>query len=376
MNMSIIIPTRDRTAKVLACLSKLAEQSHAPDRFEVLIGLDGPDTTARHAIEDRAATCPMPVRVVPCPRMGQAGVRNALIAQARGRLLGMLNDDMLPDRLWVAAHVAAHAEAEQRGIAVAIIVGSSPWKRHEPDRLFDRLLRETSMVFFHHRMDGERATDHGREHIAGDANAESAERARWRDWGFRHAWTLNLSVSREAVMRAGGFSIFPSTYGYEDDELAFRLHGAFGSPVLYRPSASAEHDHRMAPDEYLLREYRLGYAALGFARQRPACAVAMFRRDLTEMGGLVYDRAALIREARDVSRLIEPFVAMGEIPAQAITGEHAPALLNLVYQQHLPLKRWAFRRGLIDAAEGRAMRSEMQDVLSLLLEFSPSARAA
>lgn len=370
MDMSIIIPTRDRTPKVLECLSKLAEQTHAPERVEVLIGLDGPDTDARHALEDRAATCPMSVRVVPCPRAGQASVRNTLITLARGRLLGMLNDDMLPDRDWVTAHIAAHEEAQERGISAAIIVGRSPWRRHEPDRLFDRLIRETSMIFFHHHMEAA----HG--DAASTVAAGDGADARWRNWGFRHAWTLNLSVPREAVMRAGGFSIFPSTYGYEDDELAFRLQGMFGSPVLFRPGAVAEHDHRTEPHDYLMREYRLGYAACGFARQSPACALAMFGRDLTDMGGLVYDRATLVREARDVSRLIEPFHALATFPSDAIGGDHAASILNLIYQQHLPLKRWTFRRGLIDAAEGRAMRSEIQDVLSLLREFSSSARAA
>lgn len=364
MDISVIIPTHKRPAKVLACLDRLAHQTHPSDRYEILIGLDGADTNERAALEDRAATCPMSVRIVPCPRSGQAAVRNTLIAQARGRLLGMLNDDMLPQPAWVAAHVNAHTEAAGRHIPAPIITGSSPWTRHEPDRLFDRLIRDTSMVFFHHHMD------------AADRAVSDGDTARWRDWGFRHAWTLNLSAPRDAVVRVGGFSVFPCTYGYEDDELAFRLRSVLGSPVLHRSEAVAEHDHRMTPDEYLMREYRLGYAALGFARRAHACALAMFRRDVTEIPGLMYDRVSLIREARDVTRLLSPFRALANLPADALKPGYDEPILNLIYQQHLPLKRWTFRRGLIDAAEGRPMRDTIEDALSLLNDFSTANLAA
>lgn len=369
MDMSVIIPTHRRPEKAAACAQALLAQSHPAEKFEVLIGLDGPDDAARTTIERRAAS--PRVRVVECPRGGQASVRNRLMAMARGRLLGMLNDDMIPDRGWVAAHVAAQEEAAGHGVAVPIIVGASPWRMHQPDRLFDRLVRETSMVFFHHVM---KAGGEG-----GSAPREpEATRAdvRWRDWGFRHAWTLNLSVPRDVVMAAGGFSVFPCIYGYEDDELAFRLRGVFGSPVLYREQARAEHDHRMEPSEYLLREYRLGYAALGFARQSPACAAAMFGRDVTRVTDLMYDRASLSRESRDVSRLIDPLVALAEIPAEAVAGAHASSLMSMIYLQHLPLKRWCWRRGLVDAAEGQPMRERIDDVLSPLLTGCTALRAA
>ena len=36
-----------------------------------------------------------------------------------------------------------------------MVLGSAPWKVHEPDSLFDRLIRETSMVFFYDQMTDE-----------------------------------------------------------------------------------------------------------------------------------------------------------------------------------------------------------------------------
>src|SRR5205814_9227455 len=135
-----------------------------------------------------------------------------------------LNDDMVPGPGLIAAHAQHQEERRERS---ALIIGDSPWAIHQPDRLFDRLLRETSMVFFYDVM--RRDTDPER------------------DWGFRHAWMLNLSAPADLVRAAGGLAVFPSRYGYEDDELAFRLSRRFGAAVLYRPDAVAVHDHRMGP---------------------------------------------------------------------------------------------------------------------------------
>jgi hypothetical protein len=50
-----------------------------------------------------------------------------------------------------------------------------------------------------------------------------------RDWGWRHAWTLNLSVRTDAVNEVGGFSTALPGAAFEDVELGWRLRERFGS---------------------------------------------------------------------------------------------------------------------------------------------------
>jgi GT2 family glycosyltransferase len=332
VDLSVIIPTHRRPAKLAACLAALASQTLEADRFEVLVGIDGPDpvtdSAARRAWEG-AGGGPGLI-VLTCPKAGQAAARNRLLALARGRYLLFLNDDMVPQPGLAAAHLR-HQEEQTGRRAPALIVGDAPWKRRHPDRLFDRLLRETSMVFFYDVM-------------RRDPDPQ-------RDWGFRHGWMLNLSIPAAPVREVGGLSIFPATYGYEDDDLAFRLSRRFGMPVLYRPDAEAIHDHAMEPGEYLERERRLGGAARGFAHAAPEAAHAMFGRDLLDPAELDYSREFLAREARAAERLEAAFLGLAAIPAQAIAGPSAAALINLIYQQHLLLKRYHWRRGLLAAAE-------------------------
>jgi hypothetical protein len=244
-----------------------------------------------------------------------------------------LNDDMVPDPAHLEVHATEQRRLEDAG-RPALVLGDSPWAVHAPDRVFDRLIRETSMVFFYDQMN--------RPGVRDDAQ---------RDWGFRHAWLLNLSAPARLVRDAGGFTVFPSTYGYEDDELAFRL-ARRDVPVLYRPAARATHDHRYEPEAYLEREFKLGYAAWGFARVAPECAAAMFGRDVTSGEELEYSRAFTQRERRSAAALRSVFEGLASIPADAVAGPHAPALIGALYGQHLLLKRWMWRAGLLAASAG------------------------
>lgn len=337
VELSVIIPTHGRPAKVAACVAALARQVGAP-ALEVLVGCDGPDEAAEGASREAwhaAGGKPDALRVVHCRKQGQAGVRNELLPLARGRTLVFLNDDMVPGPGHLAAHARAQAEAAN---APALVIGACPWRVTRPDSLFSRLVRETSMVFFFDVMEQE--TDLGR------------------DWGFRHAWLLNLSVPAALVREVGGFTVFPSTYGYEDDELAFRLQKGFGTRVLYRPAARAEHDHAMTPGEYLSREYKLGYAAAGFARTTPECAGALFGRDVLAAGEIAYCREFTGRELPLARRLHPEFLRLAEAGPEVIDGPSGAMLRRTLYQWHLPLKRWCWRAGLLEAAEGRAMHPE------------------
>lgn len=343
MDVSVVIPTRGRPQKAAACLAALARQSLDADRFEVLIGIDGgADEPEEAEAAERVLLAAWPaaradrLTIERCPQAGQAAVRNRLVRRARADLLVFLNDDVLPEPDLLAAHHSAHRQAA--GLSV-LIVGAAPWVVPSDDTLFDRLVRETSMVFFYHRMDEALRT--------GRADPDH-------DWGFRHAWLLNLSVPASMVRDAGLFTVFPATYGYEDDEFAHRCRERYAARVLYRPGAVARHDHRLTPAEYLAREEKLGFAAWGFAERTPGCARELFGRDVRATEETDYARAFVRREARAADRLRDTFHALATLPADALPAAehpHAASLVEALYQQHLLLKRWHWCTGLLRAAD-------------------------
>ena len=334
MDVSVIIPTRGRPRKAAECVRALAKQTFPADRFEVLVGLDGPDPQTEQAVRDAWPNGSRRPRldVITCP--GPAGpnpVRNRLMKSCRGRTLIALNDDVRPDTDLVAVHHGQQQRAAASG-RPAVIVGRCPWVRPDHDRLFDRLIRETSMVFFYDRMN------------TADPN---------HDWGFRHAWSLNLSMPAGTVTDVGGWADVRDEYGHDDIELAWRLKTHRDLPVLYRPSAVAVHDHRISPREYLRREYRLGRSAWLYTRRNPAFARDLFGRDISSADEVAYCRAFVDHERGSTRRLLASFERLAGLDADVVDGPHTAALLGLVYEQHLPLKRWMWRKGLLAAADGR-----------------------
>jgi len=334
MDVSVLIPTHGRPEKLRACLAGLARQTSAAGSFEILIGVDGPDRGEGRVAAETLPPCGVPFAVSAFERRGPAATRNRLLERARGRLLLWLNDDVRPDAALVRTHAEAHAALGGR---TAMVLGASPWVVHQPDRLFDRLVRETSMVFFYDQMTGPRAADP--DH----------------DWGFRHAWTLNLSLPAEAARAVGGFCDWLPRAVYEDLEFAYRVRERTGSPVLYRPGAVVKHDHRYEPLGILRRDVVLGYEAVNLARRSPGCAREMFRRDMAGAAEAGYAMGFVEREERAARRNIELFCATAGAPATVADGPHGGLLVRLAFEQAVLARRWLFYTGLVGAVQGRSV---------------------
>jgi len=335
--LSVVLPTRKRPETLRTCLARLACQHAGTAPFEVVVALDGADPDSERVAG--AFTSRLDLQVIRGPRQGNAASKNRAIQAARGELLLFVNDDVIPEPGFVAAHEQAHAALGEISTVPPLVLGYSPFVEEAEETLFARLVRETSMVFFYDRM------------LDRYGNPRKPPE---HDWGFRHAWTLNLSVPAAAVRNVGGFRPALANCCYEDIELAWRLRERFGSPVLFRPEARAPHHHVYTPASYLEREFRLGYSAYGFAVAAPACAVEVFGRDLLDPRELEYARSFVEHESRDEEAVRPAFDALGEMPASMLGGgAEAERLGRMLWAQHLPLKRLAFRRGLVAAAEMR-----------------------
>ena len=346
-SISIIVPTRGRAGQLDACLACLRKQRF-DGHFEVIVVLDGPDG-ASAGVAERHRNGGLDVTVVESARLGIAEAKNRGIEAARGALLLLINDDILACGGFVAAHVRAHQSVQEAREGRALVVGWSPWKVQDPDSLFARALRETSMVFFYDQMitpDGVllRGCDH--------------------DWGFRHAWNLNLSLERSLAEEVGGFRPALANCCYEDVEFAYRATRPGGAgergggengliPVVFEPEARAEHDHAYTARGYLEREWRLGYSAYGFAVAAPEAARAVFGRDVAAPEEYAFARAFVAREGGREGGFMRVFEGLeGVAPDAGGAGEAGRWAVDLAYGQHLLLKRLAFCRGLIAAFDG------------------------
>lgn len=333
MEISVLIPSYRRSTKLIALLRSLHTQSIGHDRYEVIVGLDGTDP-------DFMIRCQRPpfefgdkhFRIFEFPHRGAAAARNTLSPLAQGKIVLWLNDDVIAAHDLLEAHCKAHRDAESRNVR-AMVLGSARWREVPDETVFDRLIKETSMVFFYNVMDA-----------AADREA--------RDWGFRHAWTLNLSLHRDDLEAVNGFRVFEGCYGMEDVDLGYRVSQlAGGRPLWYRPGAAVEHDHRLMLEEYLTREYRLGRTSWTFAHVSPEAARATLGRDVRGKEEIDYSQAYVKHERLGVGKTLAWFKEETSKPASMLDADIGGSLCNALYKAHLPLKRWCWRLGLLHAAK-------------------------
>jgi GT2 family glycosyltransferase len=205
--ISVITPTYNRRTSLLATLRALDRQSFPADQFEALVIVDGGTDGSADAC--RALPVSYTLRVIEQKNAGPAVARNTGCEQARAALLVFLDDDVIPDPDFLAAHWRIHQQAPRQVVIGPLLMPPDarlqPWVRWELTTL-ERQYNEMS-------------------------------RGWWKPTP-RQFYTGNGSVAREAVLEAGGFN--PEFRRAEDVELAYRLQ-ARGYTFLFAPQARGLH---------------------------------------------------------------------------------------------------------------------------------------
>ena len=97
--ISVIIPTYERPARLLRCLSALETQDFPPDRFEVLVVDDGGATPLTGLIDSLRHR--LNVTLLRQPHAGPATARNYGASHARGSYFAFTDDDCTPAPDWL-----------------------------------------------------------------------------------------------------------------------------------------------------------------------------------------------------------------------------------------------------------------------------------
>ncbi len=211
--ISIIMPTHNRSALLQHTLGALARQTVSPEAFEVVLVADGcrDDTLAV------AQSLELPYRftVIDQFESGAAAARNRGSAAAAAPLLLFLDDDMEAAPGMVAAHLAAH-EAHPGGVVLGYFplvepLGLSVFQQSNK-RWWDNLFNAWSQP------------DHR--------------------FTFRDFCTGNVSLPRDVFERAEGFDIRFHDKAGEDHDLGFRL---LQQGVRFHFAREAASSHRDVP---------------------------------------------------------------------------------------------------------------------------------
>jgi peptidoglycan/xylan/chitin deacetylase (PgdA/CDA1 family)/glycosyltransferase involved in cell wall biosynthesis len=209
--LSAVIATYNRRDSLSRLLQTIQLQDLEPDHFEVVVVVDGSTDGTTGML--RAMATDFVLRVLEQPNSGQASAQNRGIRAATGSVVLFLDDDMLCTPSLFREHVAAHSADAARAVCGLLLVAddSTPglateWMRACTDTYVSRI------------------------------RAQAAPK--WPDDAIIFP---NMSVSRKALLDAGGFAeemagVGPSIIA--DVDLGLRL-WEMGVPFEFRLGAVA-----------------------------------------------------------------------------------------------------------------------------------------
>jgi GT2 family glycosyltransferase len=204
--ISVVIPTFNRRARLALVLDALKHQTIAAERFEVVVVDDGSQDGTADWLE--AVQLPFALRVLRQANKGPAAARNAGVENARAPLLLFIDDDVVPVPEMIGEHLAS--QAAEPDVAVMGPLGSLPlytqpwiaWEQAKLEKQYRAMLRGA--------------------------------------WAptYRQFWTGNASLPRQWVLDASGFDV--TLKRAEDIELAARL-AQRGLRFRFNPRAVGMH---------------------------------------------------------------------------------------------------------------------------------------
>ncbi|HMK89362.1 MAG TPA: glycosyltransferase [Methylocystis sp.] len=219
LRFSAVICTYNRYGLLTKAVDSLLEQDADPGQFEILVVDNSPPGAERDSWREHYGRNPR-IRYVTVDRPGLANARNVAVKEARGEIVGFLDDDAIASPGWTRAYLRAFdafgAEAQIAGGAIAPL-----FEAPRPDWLHDKLLVYFTVIHW-----GDSTRFLSKEQWVAGANIA------YRKSAYEAAGGCNTSLGRvgaEATLMSN-----------EETELVERIE-ANGGRTLYAPDARVEH---------------------------------------------------------------------------------------------------------------------------------------
>ena len=118
MDVSVVVPTYNRKENLTRCLSALRDQTVVESVYEVIVVDDCSTEDIRSYIEDLRKSWSNLVYIHHSQNQGLAATRNSGIVAARGDIVICLDNDNVPARQFVEAHMQYHWQNGSEHVAV------------------------------------------------------------------------------------------------------------------------------------------------------------------------------------------------------------------------------------------------------------------
>jgi len=321
--LSVEISSYNRWPILQLVLDRLGEQNYPASRFEVVVSDDGSANTTLQCIREYAARAPYSIVLLENAHTGCGETHNEGIVHARGDIVLMIADDVLPSPGLLDAHARMHARHPAPEVCVVGRLEQSP------------LLPQTA---FQKSWDSIVGAMYPRDR---------------RELDYRDFWVNNLSFKKAFMLESGMFRSWPAA-SHEDVELGYRLQRQ-GMRLMYCDEALAYHHHPETVDSVVRRSYAHGYQWSLFEEHVPDAWVRKRSGNFIAGDGLAPQLRfwlRLVLRTMVFNGLTVPNLTVPLIRA----AEHSALLAPVVPLLAGKVAAYYFRAGLLDRRHGRPQR--------------------
>ena len=295
--LAVVVPTLGRLLTLRRVLDRLESQTAGPAAYEVVVVADAQEHDLA-PLDAAVAGRPYAVRRLQAARPGASAARNAGWRATAAPL--------------VAEHLAWHRGRPEEAVGV---LGRVRWADELEVTTFMRWL-EQGIQFDFDAIEGVEA-------------------------GWGRFYTANASVKRSLLERVGGFEEQALPFGYEDLDLALRMHEGHGFRLLYNRAAVAEHLHPMDLAFWRRRVARIAVSERRFVELHPDVAPYFYE---------LFSRAAAARPANAavarLGRVVPPSApVIGRLVWGSVNGRYLQALAPAFLEAWAAAGRAAERPG-------------------------------
>jgi glycosyltransferase involved in cell wall biosynthesis len=210
MEISVVIPSYNNRDVLRETIRHLRAQTLDASLYEIVVVDDGSTDGTTEMLAELSAGGGAPIRCITQANRGRSAARNLGVRSATGRIVVFLDSDNWATPTLLEAH-HRHYPPGVTGRGVQGRAFTHPESRVTP---FMQVKEMTPDLTIRRRS----------------------------DLSPFHVTTRNCSMLRQEVLDAGGFDETFSGYGWEDIELAIRMH-ARGVRFEYAPEALGHHHH-------------------------------------------------------------------------------------------------------------------------------------
>ncbi len=215
--ISIIIPAKDASATIAACLDGALSQRNLDCSYEVIFVDDGSSDDTAEIAKAKG------VKVIQQENAGPAAARNAGADIAQGDILAFTDADCVPSPTWLAHLIEPFRDPQ--------VVGAKGTYRTDQRGLVPRFVQQ----------------EYGYKYVQ-MAKQDSID----------FIDTYSAAYRRAVFLENGGFDSAFAVPSVEDQELSFRL-ARKGYRMVFVPDAIVYHQHDETVWEYARRKWGIGY---------------------------------------------------------------------------------------------------------------------